>query len=90
MTAPDRTAVHILGSPLKLHQRSLEHGNERMREFTLIDEADNYCRQGGTLLTLATPPEVKVLRHWYLGEFLRQGSGSPPIPWPVFIGSTRR
>lgn len=45
-----------------------------------LDEADAYCR-GGTLLTLAQPPEQARLRHWYLGEIARQVEGAPPTPW---------
>lgn len=46
----------------------------------LLDEADDYCRQG-TLMTLATPPEQKRFRDWYLGEFVRQLEGEPPVVW---------
>ncbi len=48
----------------------------------LIDEADEYCRQGEHLLTLATPPELVAYRHWYLGEVLAQLSGRRPTAWP--------
>jgi hypothetical protein len=47
---------------------------------TLIDEADDFAREG-TLLTLAAPPECVDFRRWYLREFARQVDGEPPIPW---------
>jgi hypothetical protein len=47
----------------------------------LLDEADEFCRQGD-LLTLAAPPEDVEYRRWLLGEFLRQLDGEPPTPWP--------
>jgi len=46
----------------------------------LLDEADEYCRQG-ELLTLANPPELVAYRRWYLDEFARQLGGAPPRPW---------
>jgi hypothetical protein len=162
VTAPDRVAVRLLGFPLQVYLRALEHSNELMREFSLIamsradddrpplpkrlvqlverlthdyagvtdeadaqrdealeaglesvdliylvppaageasrvlgamlDEADDYCRNGGTLLTLATPAEAKRFRDWYLGEFIGQVVGAEPTPWPDFAGTapTRR
>lgn len=46
----------------------------------LLDEVDDYCRQGD-LLTLATPPESLAYRRWFLGEFVAQISGASPTPW---------
>lgn len=48
----------------------------------MCDEADEYCRQGEVLLSLASPPEAITFRRWYLGEFTAQLSGEPPLPWP--------
>jgi hypothetical protein len=48
----------------------------------VLDEADEYCRQGQHLLTLATPPELVEYRRWYLDEFVRQIAGHPPRRWP--------
>lgn len=48
----------------------------------MLDECDDYCRAGERLLTLATPPEAKAFRDWYLDEFVRQIDGLPPTPWP--------
>jgi hypothetical protein len=50
----------------------------------MFDEADAFCRDGRHLLTLATPPELVAFRRWYLGEFVRQADGSPPVPWPAY------
>lgn len=47
----------------------------------MLDEVDEFCREGH-LLTLATPPEAVAFRRWYLGEFIRQLGGEPPVPWP--------
>jgi hypothetical protein len=47
----------------------------------MLDEADEYCREGKHLLTLATPPDLVAYRRWYLDEFVRQIAGEPPRPW---------
>ena len=47
----------------------------------LLDEADEYCRSGDHLLTLAAPERAVRFRRWYLGEFVRQVAGQPPEPW---------
>jgi hypothetical protein len=47
----------------------------------MLDECDEYCRRGNTLLTLATPPEALAYRRWYLGEFVAQSKGESPLPW---------
>jgi hypothetical protein len=46
----------------------------------LLEEADEYCRQGA-LLTLAAPPDVRAFRNRYLEEFVRQIDGAPPRSW---------
>ena len=38
----------------------------------MIDEADDYCRQGEHLLTLASPPDCIAYREWYLGQVVGQ------------------
>lgn len=50
----------------------------------LLDEADEFCRSGEDLLTLATPPDAVAFRRWFLSEFLRQIDGAPPTPWPAW------
>lgn len=51
----------------------------------LLDEADDFCRAGQHLLTLATPPELVAFRRWFLEEFAAQIAGRPPTPWPVYV-----
>jgi hypothetical protein len=48
----------------------------------LLDEADDYCRRGQHLLTLATPPQLVLFRRWYLTEVAEQLRGAAPTPWP--------
>jgi hypothetical protein len=48
----------------------------------MIDEADEYCRSGQHLLTLATPPESLAYRRWYLGQVVGQLEGAAPVAWP--------
>ena len=50
----------------------------------LLDEADDYCRAGHHLLTLATPDELRVFRSWYLAQVRDQLSGAPAEPWPAY------
>lgn len=50
----------------------------------ILDEADEYCRAGRHLLTLATPPELVTFRRWYLDEFTRQSAGHPPRTWAEY------
>jgi hypothetical protein len=47
----------------------------------MLEEADEYCREGRHLLTLATPPDLVAYRRWYLKEFVEQIAGHPPTPW---------
>jgi hypothetical protein len=56
-----------------------EHAAELGR---MLDEADDHCRSGEHLLTLAADDEVVRFRHWYLGQFEAQTAGLPPVPWP--------
>lgn len=52
-----------------------------------LDEADRYCAEGRYLLSLATPPDALAFRRWYLGEFVRQVAGEPPVSWPAWVAS---
>jgi hypothetical protein len=56
---------------------------EASRELDrILDEVDDFCRDGERLLTLATPDELVGFRRWLLGEFGRQiEEGLDPIPW---------
>jgi hypothetical protein len=48
----------------------------------LIDEADEYCRRGQHLLTLASPADCVAYRNWYLGQIISQVHGAAPVAWP--------
>jgi hypothetical protein len=47
----------------------------------LLDETDEFCRQG-QLLTLAPAEDVVHFRQWYIDELARQLDGEEPHPWP--------
>jgi hypothetical protein len=47
----------------------------------LLDEADQFCREGNDLLTLATPPRAVAFRRWFLDQFARQIDGLEPSRW---------
>ena len=47
----------------------------------LLDEADDFCRDG-TLLTLQPSEDVVAFRRWYISELVGQLAGEPPRPWP--------
>jgi hypothetical protein len=57
------------------------------REFAaLLDQVDAYCR-AGDLLSLASPPELRQFREWYLGEIAGQIiEGRAPTLWCDFAG----
>ncbi|MGH9298570.1 MAG: hypothetical protein ACRDZT_01480 [Acidimicrobiales bacterium] len=48
---------------------------------SMLDEADEYCRSGEYLLSLAASPVSKAFRDWFLSEFARQVRGEEPISW---------
>jgi hypothetical protein len=52
----------------------------------MLDQADDFCRRGEHLLTLATPPEQVRFRRWFLDEIVRQVEGNAPTPWPDYKG----
>ena len=48
----------------------------------LLDELDDFCREGD-MLTLVTPPELVAYRRWFLSEFVHQiREQRPPQRWP--------
>jgi hypothetical protein len=47
----------------------------------VLDEVDEYCRQGRLLLTLATPERLVTFRRWFLDQFVGQSAGAPPVSW---------
>ncbi|WP_165872991.1 ATP-binding protein [Nocardioides jejuensis] len=57
---------------------TLPHTASRM--IDMLELADTFCRSE-RLLSLATSPEQRAFRRWYLGEFVRQGDGESPLPW---------
>lgn len=50
----------------------------------MLDETDEYCRQGQHLLTLAADEELVRFRWWYLDQFIDQIDGKPPVAWPDY------
>jgi hypothetical protein len=53
----------------------------------MLDEADEYCRSGQHLLTLAADDEIVRFRHWYLEQFIAQIAGEQPVAWPDYDGT---
>jgi hypothetical protein len=53
----------------------------------MLDEADDYCRRGDHLLTLATPADELRFRHWFISEFVSQLGGAPPTVWADYPGA---
>ena len=51
------------------------------RLLEMLEKADEFCREQ-RLLALAASPQQLHLQRWYLGEFVRQGAGEEPRPWP--------
>jgi len=47
----------------------------------ILDEADEFCRSGDELLTLATPPVFVEYRRWFLDQFIAQADGADAMPW---------
>jgi anti-sigma regulatory factor (Ser/Thr protein kinase) len=56
-------------------------GSAAVRYDELLDEADDYCRQGAELLTLGPPAIAVAFRKWFLSEFARQARGEPAVAW---------
>ena len=50
----------------------------------ILEEADEFCRQGNYLLALASPPDIHAYRIWALLEFQRQIDGQQPVSWPDY------
>jgi hypothetical protein len=60
-------------------------GDAATRLDRMLDEADEFCRAGDGLLTLAAPAEAAALRHWQLSEFAAQVGGAEPTPWADWL-----
>ena len=50
----------------------------------IFDEADEHCRRGEHLLTLAPDEELVRFRWWFLDQFTDQLAGRPAVPWPQY------
>jgi hypothetical protein len=48
----------------------------------LLEEADDYCRQGQHLLTVPAQPDVVAFRRWYAEQLQTQLRGGEPVAWP--------
>lgn len=61
-----------------------------LRELSeMLDAADEFCREGGRLLTQVTPPDLLRFRRWFLGEILSQlEEGKGPRRWQGIETST--
>lgn len=80
-----RNEAHARGDkeiPELVYRTPAQAGEATRSLARMLDEADEFCRRGDHLLTLATPPELVAFRRWYLGEFNAQLQGHPPLPWP--------
>jgi hypothetical protein len=64
--------------------RAAVHASKALGE--MLDEADEFCRQGKHLLTLAADDELVRFRRWYLDQFIDQADGKPPVAWPDYRG----
>jgi serine phosphatase RsbU (regulator of sigma subunit)/anti-sigma regulatory factor (Ser/Thr protein kinase) len=67
---------------LNLPASAADAGEEYLRA---LDEADSYCH-AARLLTVESPPQHRLFRHWYVGELVAQlraaDAGLPP-PQPI-------
>jgi hypothetical protein len=73
----DDTITVQVRVPVRFKQHILE-------AVPVLIEVDEYCRNG-TLLTLATPDNLRAFWSWYLGEFIRQIDGEDPTPAPPTV-----
>jgi hypothetical protein len=62
-----------------------EVGDHARALARMLDEADEHCREGAHLLTLAADDEVVRFRWWYLDQFTDQAHGQAPVPWPEYV-----
>ena len=50
------------------------------RFIELLDLTDAFCREE-RMLSLARSPEQRRFQNWFLGEFVRQSDGAPPLAY---------
>lgn len=74
-------ADHVLEIPREAAAASRALG-------AMLDEADEFCRQGRHLLTLAEPRAVQAYRRWYLEEVVAQVGGAAPVPWTEYVAGS--
>lgn len=55
----------------------------------ILDEVDEYCREGRLLLTLETPAPLVTFRRWFLDQFVEQSQGRPAVSWPDYLANLR-
>ena len=53
----------------------------------ILDEVDDYCREGRLLLTLETPAPLVTYRRWFLDQFVEQSQGRPAVSWPAYLAT---
>ena len=70
--------------PELVYRVPAEVGEAAQHLGRLFDEADEHCRQGEHLLTLAPDEELVRFRWWFLDAFTHQAAGHPPVPWPEY------
>ncbi len=73
----DKTIDLVYRVPSTVKQASIDLS-------AMLDEADDFCRAGKELLTLATPPMGVAFRRWFLEEFVRQIDGERPRSWAEY------
>jgi hypothetical protein len=74
------TAANELQLPELVFQLPAHAGEAAQQLAKILDEADEFCREG-QLLTLAATPDVVAYRRWYLDNFISQCAGGSPIGW---------
>jgi hypothetical protein len=67
------------------YQRPAAAAGGAQKLSDILDEADDYCRAGGLLLTLATPADLVAYRRWFLSQFADQAAGQSPVSWDTYL-----
>ncbi|MDQ6648840.1 MAG: hypothetical protein M3Z02_01775 [Actinomycetota bacterium] len=81
-TAALEQAAQAGQATVDLHYPVVPETKQVIRAWeAVMAEVDEFCR-AGSLLTLATPPEIVALRRWTLEQFLDQVEGRPARGWP--------
>jgi hypothetical protein len=80
VAAGDRTVDLVYRVPASVGPAAASLG-------AILDEADDYCREGRLLLTLETPAPLVTYRRWFLDQFVEQSQGRPAVPWPAYLAN---